>query len=74
MPTRKLPDPVESTDYWFQKREAVCHDSDHNPASHRVFEPGRYEHECPTCHKIQYFVIRRGYALESSHCTNYGTR
>ncbi len=37
----------------------VCHDSDHYPSRMRVFEPGLYEHVCPTCKKKTYFVIRK---------------
>lgn len=48
MPTRKIADiPVP------------CRDSEHNPPAHQVFEPGIYEHTCPSCGKVTRFTIQR---------------
>lgn len=49
MPTRKI---AEASD----KR---CYDPDHSPPTMRVFEPGTYEHECPTCHFKTVFTVRQ---------------
>lgn len=49
MPTRKLPDSE-----WQPKR---CRDPEHLPPNMRVFEPGRYEHTCPSCGKKTYFTV-----------------
>lgn len=34
-----------------------CIDSEHNPPTMIVLEPGIYEHECPSCHNVQTFII-----------------
>lgn len=48
MPTRKIGDVP-----------FACTDHEHNPPSHAVFEPGVYEHICPTCgHKTVFTVTR----------------
>ncbi len=52
MPTRRLPD-IKQCNHCNH-----CNHPDHNPHSHRVFEPGRYEHECPKCGHVQYFTVR----------------
>jgi hypothetical protein len=49
MRTRKIADlPVE-------KR---CRDPEHDPPKYFVFQPGVYEHECPTCKHVHTFVVR----------------
>ena len=35
----------------------VCMSPEHNPPSHMVFEPGEYEHECPSCGKKQIVIV-----------------
>lgn len=54
MPTRKIANEPE---------DRVCGHPEHNPPKMRVFEPGKYEHECPGCGHKQKFVVRRVYAL-----------
>ena len=39
------------------KEYKPCLSSEHNPPSHMVFQPGEYEHECPSCHKKQRFSV-----------------
>lgn len=53
MPTRKIDEPS-----W---ADAIryCQHPDHNPPTHRVFEPGEYEHECPNCGKKIRFSVPR---------------
>jgi len=48
MPTRKIsgPDNIKN-----------CMDADHDVPMFQVFEPGTYEHECPSCGKIIRFTI-----------------
>lgn len=48
MPTRKISGPIKS-----QK----CNDPDHGVPKFQFFEPGTYEHECPSCGKIIRFTI-----------------
>jgi hypothetical protein len=48
MPTRKIKD--------ISKKE-MCLDPEHNPPGMMVWEPGVWEHECPSCHKKQTFRI-----------------
>lgn len=46
MPTRKIRD-----------AQIPCRHPEHNPPNMRVYEPGSYEHECPSCHrKVQFEV------------------
>lgn len=35
----------------------ICRNPEHNPAMHRVYAPGHYEHECPSCGQIQTFTV-----------------
>lgn len=51
MPTRKISDDASA---WVKP---PCPDREHNPPTMRVFEPGLYEHTCPTCGKTQKFRI-----------------
>lgn len=48
MPTRKVRD---------LQQPQVCRDREHDPPSMMVFEPGEYEHWCPSCGRILRFVI-----------------
>lgn len=50
MPTRKIADLPEV------KR---CHHPEHYPPTMMVFQPGVYEHECPGCHHVIVFTVRR---------------
>jgi hypothetical protein len=34
-----------------------CMNPEHKPPSHCVFEPGTYEHTCPSCGKITIFTV-----------------
>jgi hypothetical protein len=52
MPTRRLPDPPG-----WPRPGQLCLDPDHNPPSHMVFEPGAYEHECPSCGRKLMFTV-----------------
>jgi len=47
MPTCKIDEP----------EAPFCRDAEHDPPPMQVFEPGLYEHECPKCHKKQFFRI-----------------
>lgn len=40
-----------------KKPEPYCNHPEHNPPSHRVFEPGTYEHTCPACGKKIIFEV-----------------
>lgn len=51
MPTRK----IKETEAWQPKKP--CYDPDHEVANMRVFEPGTYEHECPSCGKKKIFTV-----------------
>jgi Zn finger protein HypA/HybF involved in hydrogenase expression len=51
MPTRRIGDCKEPNYF-------TCQDPDHNPPKMVALEPGEYEHKCPRCHKIYYFVVR----------------
>lgn len=53
MPTRRLNE-GETFDEW---QQAHCASPDHEPAKHRVYEPGLYEHKCSGCGKITYFRV-----------------
>jgi hypothetical protein len=51
MPTRKIADlPLDS----------VCLDSEHSPPTHMFYEPGVYEHVCPSCGRKLVFTVPRG--------------
>lgn len=52
MPTRKLPD-TEILPMPLPQ----CRHPDHDPPTHRVFEPGTYEHTCPACGRIVIFTV-----------------
>lgn len=56
MPTRKIADLPKSL---------FCNDQDHEPPTMRVFEPGVYEHECPSCGRKTQFVVSRTEVLIS---------
>lgn len=43
MPTRRLPDKDN------KHNKKLCMHPDHNPPLHMVFQPGDYEHTCPSC-------------------------
>lgn len=34
-----------------------CMHPEHLPAKHRVFDPGEYEHTCPSCGHITRFTV-----------------
>lgn len=53
MPTKK----IENKDLRFNWDFRECSHPEHNPPSMRVFDPGLYEHECPSCGKKQCFRI-----------------
>lgn len=46
--TRKIGDLPESK---------ICTDPEHNPANMIVWEPGTYEHTCPSCGATQRFGV-----------------
>lgn len=48
MPTRRIDEPPHPV---------TCYDPEHSPPSHRVFQPGLYEHECPSCGKTTIFRV-----------------
>ena len=52
MPTRKIRD-IDPRD----KRFNPCRDPEHNLPGMRVFEPGDYEHECPSCGRVIRFSV-----------------
>lgn len=56
MPTRKI-----DTPNWMTVN--FCRDSEHLPPTMQLFEPGVYEHECPSCHKVTTFVVPLGPTL-----------
>lgn len=56
MPTRKIAD--------LPKHE-TCQHPEHQPPSMMCYPPGVYEHECPSCHKVQRFVVRESYSLQT---------
>ncbi len=37
----------------------MCRDPQHEPPSMQVFEPGVYEHVCPSCGRSMHFVVQR---------------
>lgn len=37
--------------------ELPCMHPEHNPPSHMVYEPGTYEHTCPSCGKSMIFTV-----------------
>lgn len=49
MPTIKIADPPPPP----------CRHPDHNPPSHRVFDPGTYQHTCPKCGASSTFVVEK---------------
>ena len=49
MPTRKISDLPE-----FGR---PCHDPDHGIPNHAVFNPGIYEHTCPSCGEKKQFIV-----------------
>lgn len=55
MPTRKIEEPTSKE--WASEVYRTCRDPSHDPPSMRVFEPGLYEHECPTCGTITKFRV-----------------
>jgi hypothetical protein len=57
MPTRKIAD---------LPKQLICKDPDHNIPTHQVFDPGTYEHECPSCERKFKFTIHDKYTLDSS--------
>ena len=38
-----------------------CQNSEHNPPTMMVWEPGTYEHTCPSCGDKQTFTVERNY-------------
>ncbi len=63
MPTRKIRDLPKSE---------TCRHPEHNPLGMMVFEPGVYEHTCPSCGKKVQFVVRGiGYSKgrRRHHCS-----
>jgi hypothetical protein len=58
MPTRKIADLAPPMGP-YQDKHPACYSAQHNPPTHMVFEPGVYEHECPSCgHKVTFTVSR----------------
>ena len=54
MPTRKI------NDAWPGAASGThppCHDREHRPPNMQVFEPGTYEHECPSCRQRTVFTV-----------------
>lgn len=52
MPTKKISEPDNP---W--GLNAPCVHPEHNPPNMMVFEPGTYEHECPSCGVKTVFVV-----------------
>ena len=50
MPTKKIEEEKK-------KHREACYDPDHSPPTMMVYEPGLYEHECPTCHRKVTFRV-----------------
>ena len=48
MPTKKI-DKIPKT--------SICYDPEHNPPTMMLFQPGHYEHTCPSCKKKIYFYV-----------------
>lgn len=46
MPTRKINDPPK-----------ICRHPEHDVPNHQVFEPGTWEHTCPSCGAVKVFKI-----------------
>lgn len=55
MPTKRIAELKES---W-----APCRDPEHDPPTMVVWEPGVYEHTCPSCGKRQVFTVWRNATL-----------
>lgn len=53
MPTQKIGELPKFSLY----SPFLCKDPNHNPPSMQVFEPGIWEHTCPTCNHKQKFII-----------------
>ena len=58
-----------------------CSHPEHNPPSHRVFEPGVYKHTCPGCGASSVFTVQGIYCSASrskekrrNYALNYGRR
>lgn len=56
MTTRKISDLPKPHDGWSHKKR-MCISPYHLPPSHRVFEPGVYEHTCPMCGNVIVFTV-----------------
>lgn len=54
MPTTKIGDAPE---VWITSPTAICSDSDHFPPQMMVWEPGLYEHVCPSCKRVTRFTV-----------------
>lgn len=56
--TKKIgPPPRLIRDIWEPIERRVCHDPEHEPPRHQVFEPGMYRHKCPSCGRVIEFVV-----------------
>lgn len=56
MTLRRLPEHEDS----FHYELAACRHPEHEPPTHVVLEPGRWEHCCPSCHRTLLFTVPPG--------------
>jgi hypothetical protein len=42
---------------WDKKKHEICHDPEHYPPMHMLFEPGTWENLCPSCGKVTRFTV-----------------
>lgn len=70
MPTKKIGDVPEGFESSFPSAPRPCRDSEHNPPSMRVFEPGVYEHTCPRCKAMQIFTVQKPMLIRQPHFTS----
>lgn len=55
MPLRRIDD---DKDWGMEK---VCLHREHEPPAHMVYKPGKYEYECPGCHRKIVFSVNGVY-------------
>lgn len=66
MPTKKIKD-VDP-----KYLDKVCYDPGHNVPSMQVFEPGTYEHTCPSCGNKIVFTVSRPFWLGTTRVKPIG--
>ena len=59
MPTRKISEPAQ---------EKKCMHPDHGVPMFQHFEPGTYEHTCPSCGEVKTFTVK-GTSMKNSDST-----